>query len=57
MHPCRLPRNNYPSCKNDFLVTEEGEAPFDSEVVQQPLRPPLAQEQAVEATMTAEKNT
>ncbi len=44
--------------KNNFLVIEEGEAPFDSEVVQQhpPLPPPPAQETAVEAAMVTVEN-
>ncbi len=50
-----FPGTTFLVAKNDFLVTAEVEAPFDSEVVKQPPPHPPAQEQAVEATMAAEK--
>ncbi len=47
-----------PSCKDNFLVTAEGEAPFNSEVVQKhpPLPHPSAQVLAVTAARIIEEN-
>ncbi len=57
MNTSRLPRNNFPSCKEYFLVTDEGEVPFDSEVVQQqPPPPPLDWEAFVATATTTQEN-
>lgn len=55
-HP-DFPGTTFQVAKNNFLVTEEGEAPFESEIVQQvPPPPPPAQEEAVAAATTTEEN-
>ncbi len=54
-HP-DFPGTTFQVAKNNFLITEEGEVPFDSEVVQPPPPPPPPAQEASVATATTTKN-
>ncbi len=54
-HP-DFPGITFQVAKNNFLVTEEGEVPFDSENVQQPPPPPPPAQEASVATSTTTEN-